>query len=330
MSRVSRLTQALYAVEPSHSPGLRASEGHLKETDDIMADSAKKKGGIGAWTIARRVVQIVMLCLFAMPLLLTGWGLAGAYVGTGGEYALDYIPADVAVWGSLSSSQIVGIDLLDPFATAQVIAAAKTVVGTMVWCLPILVGFALVRGRAFCGWVCPVNLLGEAVDWLRGKLKIEVSEMPLPRWTKVAVAAGVLVLSAITSIPVFESISPIGAFSRGLLFGSLLGVWTLVAIVIAELFWGHRVWCRALCPLGGFYQVVGTVGLLSVKIDHDSCIKCNKCKKACIVDPSVLDAAIAGDADRVASGDCMICGKCVDHCPTGSLKIAPAPPGLKL
>jgi len=292
--------------------------------------SNKKKGGVGPWTVSRHVVQVIILCLFAAPLLLTGWGLAGAYIGTGGEFALDVTPADMAVWGSLSSSQIFGIDLLDPFATAQVIAASKTVVGTMVWCLPILIGFGIIRGRAFCGWACPVNLLGEAVDWLRGKLGLTVSEMPVPRIAKPIIALAVLVLSAITSIPVFESFSPIGAFSRGLLFGSLLGVYTLVAIVVAELFWGHRVWCRSLCPLGGFYQVVGTVGVLSVKIDHDTCITCNKCKQACLVDPAVLDAAVAGDEDRVRSGDCMLCGKCVDHCPTGALKIGPAAPGLKL
>lgn len=294
-----------------------------------MAEN-KKKTGIGAWTIARRIVQVVILCLFAAPLLLTGWGIAGAYVGTGNEFALDVVPADLAVWGSLSSSQILGIDLLDPYATVQVIAAGKTVVGTMVWCLPILIGFALIRGRAFCGWACPVNLLGEAVDWLRKKLKIEVSEMPVPRIAKPIIALAVVLLSAATSIPVFESFSPIGAFSRGLLFGSLLGVYTLIAIVLVELFWGHRVWCRSLCPLGGFYQVVGTVGLLSVKIDHDACIKCNKCKQACLADPAILDDAVAGDEDRVRSGDCMLCGACVDHCPTSALKIAPAPPGMKL
>lgn len=292
-----------------------------------MPQGGNKGNGVGRWAIARRVVQLAMLVLFAMPLLITGWGIAGAYAGSGAEFAADVTPADQVIWGSLSSSQIFGIDLLDPFATAQVIAASKTLVGTMVWCLPILVGFAIIRGRAYCGWVCPVNLLGEAVDWLRGKLKLEVSEMPVPRIAKPVIAVCVLVLSAITGIPVFESFSPIGAFTRGLLFGSLLGVWTLLAIVVAELFWGHRIWCRAICPLGGMYQVVGAVGLLSVKIDHDACIKCNKCKGACLCDPGILDAAVAGEALRVASGDCMLCGKCVDACPKDALSIGPAAPG---
>lgn len=286
----------------------------------------KRQSKVGAWTIGRRVVQLAMLVLFALPLLITGWGLAGAYIGTGGEYADPNIPASLPLWGNISSSEILGIELLDPYATAQVIAASKTVVGTMVWCLPILIGFALLRGRSFCGWVCPVNLFGECLDWLRGKLGIEVSEMPLPRWTKVAVAGGVLVLSALTSIPVFETISPIGAFSRGLLFGSLLGVWTLLAIAIAELFWGHRVWCRAICPLGGMYQLVGTVGLLSVKIDHDACIQCDHCKAACLCDPEILSAPIAGEAERVASGDCMLCGACIDACPSAALRIGPSLP----
>ena len=32
--------------------------------------------------------------------------------------------------------------------------------------------YGIVRGRAFCGWVCPVNLLLEGVDWLREVLTI--------------------------------------------------------------------------------------------------------------------------------------------------------------
>ncbi len=277
----------------------------------------------GKWTIARRIVQIAVLVLFCVPLFAAGWGILGAYMGGDLEMAT---PSELPIWGSLSSSQLFGIDLLDPFAALQAIVASRAVTQTMLWVLPILIVYMLIRGRVFCGWVCPVNLVLELVDWLRAKLNLKVSEMPVPRWAKIAVAAAVLVLSAIVSVPLFEMVSPVGALNRALLFGSTLGLWTLLAIVIVELFWGHRVWCRSLCPLGGFYQLLGAVGLASVKIDYDACISCNKCKKACLCDPDILSAAIAGESDRVASGDCMLCAKCVDACPVNALHVGVAVP----
>lgn len=276
------------------------------------------------WTIARRIVQLLMLCLFAVPLIATGWGIAGQYAGGEEPQAT---PADLPVWGSLSSSHLVGIDLLDPYAALQVVAAAKDIAfAGLVWAVPVLVAYGIIRGRAFCGWVCPVNLMLEGVDWLREKLGITVKEAPVPRHAKIGVAVAVLALSALTSIPLFEALSPVGAFTRALLFGSFLGVWTLVAIVIAELFWARRVWCRALCPLGGFYQAVGAVGLLSVKINHDACVACDACKARCLCDPAILEPAIEGREDRVAAGDCMLCGRCVEACPTRALSIGAALP----
>ena len=143
----------------------------------------------------------------------------------------------------------------------------------------------------------------------------------LPRHAKVYVAAGVLVLSLVLSFPVFEALSPISFINKGLIFGSLVGGITLLAVILVELFWGHRVWCRALCPLGGFYEVVGKVGLLNVAIDNETCIGCNKCKKACLCDPEILDAPVAGEDVIVRAGDCMLCGKCIEACPVEALSI---------
>ena len=142
----------------------------------------------------------------------------------------------------------------------------------------------------------------------------------------VLVAAAVLALSAVCSVPVFELVNPISAVNKAVLFGSFAGVFTLAAIVLAELFWARRVWCRALCPLGGMYETLGCVGLASVKINHDACVNCGACQRACLCDPKILDDALAGEADRVAAGDCMLCGKCVDACPHSALEIGFALP----
>ncbi len=86
----------------------------------------------------------------------------------------------------------------------------------------------------------------------------------------------------------FELVNPISAVNKAVLFGSFAGVFTLVAIVFAELFWAHRVWCRALCPLGGMYETQFALGLVSVKIDHDLCVHCGACQAACLCDPEIL------------------------------------------
>ena len=146
---------------------------------------AKKRKG--RWTIARRVVQIVVAILFFVPLSVAGWSALGLGFSSPEEPLAT--PSGFAWWGSLSSSHLFGLDLLDPFAALQVAVAAKNVafVG-LAWALPVLVAYGMVRGRAFCGWACPVNLLCEFVDWLRGKLGIAVRERAVPRKAKVGIA----------------------------------------------------------------------------------------------------------------------------------------------
>ncbi len=286
---------------------------HSSERGSTAAQSARRS----YWSGVRHAVQIGALALFVAPLLIAGWSLFGTHAGQ--DAALP-VPADLPFFGSLSSSTIAGIEVLDPFATLQVVAASKSFeLDWLVAVLPVLVVYGLIRGRIFCGWICPVNLLLELVDTLRRKLGIKVREMPLPRHTKIWLALAVVVLSALTSVPIFETFSPISALNKSVLFGAVVGVWTLLAIVIAELFWGHRVWCRALCPLGGFYEVLGRVGQVNVRINREACIHCNACKQACLADPDILDPVLTERDRIVRAGDCMACGACIDACPTRAL-----------
>ena len=269
------------------------------------------------WAWVRHTVQVLALALFAAPVLAAGWSLLGLSVG-GEEPAAT--PAQLPFFGSLSSSSVAGVNVLDPFGMLQVAAASKTFeVDWLLAALPVLIVYGLIRGRAFCGWVCPVNLLMEIVDAVRRNLRIEVREMPVPRHAKLWIALAVLALSALTSVPVFEAFSPISAINKGILFGAVTGLWVLAAIVAVELFWGHRVWCRSLCPLGGFYEALGRVGQVNVKLDRDACIHCDACKRSCLSDPAILDPVLTERDVIVRAGDCMACGSCIDACPTRAL-----------
>ena len=167
------------------------------------------------WSWLRHGVQVVALVLFAAPVLLAGWSLFG--VSVGGDDPVS-TPADLPFFGSLSSSTVGGVTLLDPFGALQVVAASKTFeLDWLLAALPVLIVYGLVRGRAFCGWICPVNLLLELVDAVRRKLGLKVRETPVPRHAKLWIALAVLVLSALTSFPVFEAFSPISALNKGCL-----------------------------------------------------------------------------------------------------------------
>ncbi len=75
------------------------------------------------FTIVRHIVQVIVLAVFLAPVFLAGWNLFGGTVG--GDNAMG-TPADVFFYGSLSSSSIFGINLLDPFAFLQYVVASKS------------------------------------------------------------------------------------------------------------------------------------------------------------------------------------------------------------
>lgn len=270
------------------------------------------------WTVVRRVVQGAVFLLFCLPPLLVGWGLLGMIPASEDAMAT---PAEGVFYGSLSSSSVAGLNLVDPLAALETTVAARTIVPSVVFgALVVVVVYGLIRGRAFCGWVCPVNLLGEGVDALRRRAGITLSESVVPRRLKMGIALGMVVGSALLTLPLFELISPIGALNKGLIFGGFAGVGFLVAVLLVDGFGIRRLWCRSLCPLGGFYEAIGRAGLVSVHIDPQSCIHCDQCKAVCLADPVILTPVLEGETRRVKAGDCMACGRCIDVCPPGALR----------
>lgn len=286
-----------------------------------------KSKTLPSWRIVRRLVQCAVFLIFLIPLIASDWMIAG--LTEGGDERLP-TPSELPFFGSLSSSQITEIVFVDPYAALQMFAASKTVsFDILAFIAPVLVIYVLLRARMFCGWVCPVNLLLEGLDWLRKKLKFSVQERVLSHRAKMLIGAGILLLSFALAVPLFEVFSPISFINKGLILGSTAGFITFICIVVMELFWGHRVWCRSLCPLGGLYQSLGRLGFLSVRIQHDSCTQCKLCKDECLCDPLILDPALSSESAFISSGDCMMCGKCIDICPTKALSASLTPPWMR-
>ena len=249
------------------------------------------------WGIARCTVQLLMIALLASPL------------------------AGLAIFrGNLAAAELLGLPLADPLAFLQALLGGRVFVLSYLLSAMLVVGFyVLLGGRTFCGWVCPVGLITELADRLRKRLGTGTQTLPLTlnRWS----LALVLLVVMVTGVPLFELFSPIGVISRAIVFAALVPLLLVAAILLVELLVARRVWCRSLCPLGGFYSLLAAASPLRIGFISERCTHCNDCLKACPVE-EVLYPSLELNHPQVAAGDCIRCMACLDTCPTKALKIS--------
>ncbi len=223
--------------------------------------------------------------------------------------------------GNLSASSILGIvPLSDPFAGLQMlVAGAVMATDLLVGMLIVTVFYLVIGGRAFCSWVCPINIITDAAALLRRKLGIDAiaKRQPASRNMRYWVLALSLVLSFILGITAFEFISPISMLHRGIVFGLGFGWAAMLIIFIFDLFVLKNGWCGHVCPLGGFYSLVGKTSLIKVQHTVENCTACMKCKAVC-PESQVLHM-INKQSLAVLSGECTNCARCIEVCDDDAL-----------
>ena len=226
--------------------------------------------------------------------------------------------------GNLSSARVLDIlPLSDPFAVLQGISAgAALTADALTGALIIFVLYALLGGRVFCGWVCPVNMVTDLANRLGRSFGLADSAdaRGLSRQARYWVLGTALVLSALLGVAAFEWISPIGMLHRGIIYGFGFG-WTFVlAVFLFDLFALRNGFCGHLCPLGGFYSLIGRYGFLRVRYEKEKCTLCMKCIDIC-PEKQVLHM-VGRQSGAVLSGECVNCGRCVEVCPDNAVKFS--------
>jgi ferredoxin-type protein NapH len=218
--------------------------------------------------------------------------------------------------GNLSSAKLLAtIPLSDPFAVLQSYSAGASIAAdVLTGALIILIFYAVLGGRVFCSWVCPVNMITDLADKIRTSFNLDDAwkSWNIKREVRYWVIALSVVLSAILGVTAFEWISPIGALHRGIIYGFGFG-WAFVLIVfLFDLFAVKNGFCGHVCPLGGFYSLIGRFGFLRISHDKDKCSSCMKCIDIC-PENQVLQM-VGKQSGAVLSGECTNCGRCVEVC----------------
>lgn len=266
------------------------------------AEAVAAKGWLRAhrWLLLRRASQLGVLALF----------LSGPWFG---------------LWiarGNLASSLTLDmLPLTDPYVLLQSLLAAPLsghLPAATAWlgAALVLLAYALVGGRVYCSWVCPMNAVTDTSAWLRTRLGWR-SGGRLPRHTRLWLLGTTLVMAAATGSLVWELVNPVSLLQRALVFGGGAAWGVVAAIFLFDLAVVPRGWCGHLCPVGAFYGLLGPARVLTMTARHrNACNDCADCYAVCpeplVIKPALK--AVNGAGPAITSAQCTHCARCIDVC----------------
>lgn len=276
----------------------------------------------------RHLIQLASLSLFFSLFFTAAYGLIGV------------LPNDLFVKASPFSALTLlfrSPRLVKGFLTAAVVLAS-----------------ALIAGRFFCGHICPLGSLMDAVGGVKREAK---GHSPAIRHASrklkylvlaaslAAAAAGLSVLgwldplviltrsSAVVLVPwvggVWNFIGSgiesvfhvVGLNARMPLlqdpdYGLAVFSLTIVGMLLGLTLWKRRWWCRYVCPLGAMMALASRTAPIRRRVSK-GCDLCELCERVCPM------GAVSGGGNETIHSECILCMRCAEACPQGLVGFLP-------
>ncbi|MBF0239081.1 MAG: 4Fe-4S binding protein, partial [SAR324 cluster bacterium] len=180
--------------------------------------------------------------------------------------------------GTLSGSRLLGFHLADPFAALQVMLASKVIhINLIIGMTTVVIIYLMLGGRFFCSWVCPYHFLAELGEMLHNFLirkRLISRNHVFDTKIKYYFYLMFLGLAFFTGFTVFEVLNPVAILSRFIVYGpGLILLWVL-ALLLFEVFYSRRAWCRYFCPVGVSYNILGRFAPFKVRWNVNKCSNC--------------------------------------------------------
>ncbi len=250
---------------------------------------------------------------------------------------------------------------MSPLSAIGAMVAAKEFI-IRYWPAFIVLVATLFSGRFFCGWICPLGTTLDITDSLLKKQRKRISyKIYDGKRLKYYILAFLLLslfighqmvgwldpLSIVTNVytivvhPYLVSLlnsffgflhkfyfisfvtDPFHGFLKEALFalrppffrGHLVFLLLFSVIIFLGLFY-KRYWCRNLCPLGALFALLSGWSIFKRVVGESVCDSCDRCNVDCMM------GAIDDTGKKTQAGECVLCMKCQDICPTGAVRFA--------
>ena len=245
--------------------------------------------------------------------------------------------------------------LLDPFLSLVSTIASRAFTPGVIAGLFVVVT-AVVFGRFFCAYVCPLGTFIDISDTTFFRKRQQPAFNRDKNWRVVkfvvfmgvtgAAVLGVLLTQFFDPLVILTRsfsiiIYPVATyFLNGLtdLFRPLAAwlewvglshlvysqpvfrmIWPTFLIILGIFLLGFflpRFWCRYICPLGGFLALLARWSFIKRKVNFQ-CSGCAICQKNCPM------GAIPANYSQTISGECILCRNCSIQCPERAISFWP-------
>ncbi len=211
-------------------------------------------------------------------------------------------------------------------------------VAHLMWIGFFILALSFIFGRFFCGWICPMGTIMDAISFIfrPGKIKDRIEKNKYsPKQIYKYMLLIIILISAAMGVMQAGLLDPISILTRtgAVFFAPAISDSTntiihnipertfpiapLIVGFFAFLLWLNiirpRFWCRYICPLGALLGAGARFAPKHIVRDKAKCTDCGLCTATC--------TAAASPQKNIRTSECWLCHNCIEECPENALTL---------